>query len=94
MHACLTSKMTSRHTHVTFMTCLFRAVDHRASVQPVMSLLEYFLQKPAISYSYSSFTPVTFARDVHTESQSTVLGRRRICCVYFVPSFACIRLYH
>ena len=55
--------------------------------------------KKIASYTYSLFTPVTFAPGAHTESQSTgigltTLGRRRICCVYFVPSFACIRLYH
>ena len=70
MHACLTSKMTLRHTachmhdmyisrRFFFLLCSSRSQNFSS----VMSLLEYFLQKPAISCSYSSFTPVTFARD-------------------------------
>ena len=101
--------------HITCMTCIFRdvfllfifyaQVDHRTSVQlwAFWSTFYRNLQKDnnkkMASYSYSSFTPVPFARNAHTESHSTgigliTLGRRRICCVYFVPSFACIRLYH
>ena len=108
MHA-FTSKMTSRHTachmhdmyisrriFIIHLLCSSRSQN----VSSVMSLLEYFLQKPAkktttkkmASYSYSSFTPVPFARNAHTESHSTgigliTLGRRRICCVYFCSQF-------
>ena len=90
-------------------TCIFRdvfllfifyaQVDHR-NVSSVMSLLEYFLQKPAkrqqqkkwpvivIAHSLQSRSP----RNAHTESHSTgiglvTLGRRRICCVLFCSQF-------
>ena len=89
MHACLTSKMTSRHTayhmhdmYISRRFCIIHLLcsSRSQNVSSVISLLEYFLQKPAkkttkkkmASYSYSSFTPVPFARNTHTEAPSTL----------------------
>ena len=108
----MTSRHTAYHMHDMYISRRIFIIhllcsSRSQNVSSVMSPLEYFLQKPAKRQqqkkwpvsSYSSFTPVPFARNAHTESHSTgigliTLGRRRICCVYFVPSFACIRLYH